>query len=59
MGAVGPTSVFVCGLFVRAAASQACQQKFDEWGGSLRGRQEEVAVFAKSIGLSALQIEKR
>jgi hypothetical protein len=39
--------------------SQACQQKFDEWGGSLRGKQEEVAQFAKTIGLSALQVEKR
>ena len=38
---------------------QACQQKFDEWGGSLRGRQEEVALFSKAIGLSALQVEKR
>ncbi len=39
--------------------NQACQQKFDEWGGSLRGKQEEVAQFAKSIGLTALQVEKR
>jgi len=38
---------------------QACQQKFEEWGGSLRGRQEEVIAFSKAIGLSALQVEKR
>lgn len=39
--------------------ARACQQKFEEWNGSLRGKQEEVAQFAKGIGLSALQVEKR
>lgn len=38
---------------------QACQKKFEEWCGSLRGRQDEVAAFSKEVGLSALQIEKR
>jgi hypothetical protein len=37
---------------------QACQDKFDDWGGSLRGKQEEVIAFSRSIGLSALQVRR-
>ncbi|CAM9339846.1 unnamed protein product, partial [Choristocarpus tenellus] len=38
---------------------EACEEKFHEWGGTLRGRSKQLEGFAKSLGLRPSQVEGR
>ena len=38
---------------------QLCEMKFDEWGGSIRGRKQEVVEMSRELCMTETQIKKR
>jgi len=36
-----------------------CESKFDEWGGSIRGRKKEVMDLSRELCMTEVQLKKR